>query len=258
MKKLIIIIALAVALCGGCKPKDVVTIRIPGTSEQVLFRLIPAGSFMMGSPLLETDREIDEGPQHQVTISKQFYIGVYEVTQAQWLAVMGDNPSSFVASGNPVENVSWNDCQAFITKLNAMDIGLFRLPTEAEWEYACRANSSTRYYFGDDLLYNDIGDYAWNKDNSLSTTHPVGQKGANAWGLYDMHGNVWEYCSDWYGDYEDAAQIDPTGPSTGSYRVSRGGSWYYNPRYCRAASRSNSTPIDYEDYIGFRIVMMAP
>ena len=169
MRKLIIILALAAVLCGGCGPKEEIVLTIPGTTAQIVMRLIPAGTFNMGSPDWEVDRDADEGPRHLVTITEPFYIGVYEVTQEQWDAVMGNNPSYFAASGNPVELVSWNDCQALITELNTKGIGTFRLPTEAEWEYACRAGNTARFSFGDDLAYAEIGDYAWYNNNSSGT-----------------------------------------------------------------------------------------
>ena len=154
--------------------------------------LIPAGTFTMGSPSNEKDRTIDE-VQHQVTLTKDFYIGKYEVTQAQWQAVMGSNPSSFSGDNNPVELVSWNNCQEFITKLNQMGQGTFGLPTEAEWEYSYRAGTTTAFYWGEDTGYSQIGQYAWYSSNSSSKTHEVGQKLPNAWGMHDMIGNVNEW-----------------------------------------------------------------
>ena len=259
MKRLVIILALTAILCGGCAPKQEIALTIPGTTVQLMMRLIPAGTFNMGSPDDEADRESDEGPQHWVTITEPFYIGVYEVTQAQWEAVMGSNPSFFEASGNPVETVSWEDCQIFINELNTKGIGTFRLPTEAEWEYACRAGSITRFSFGNDLAYSKAGDYAWHWGNSSDTAHTVGQKEPNAWGLYDMHGNVFEWCSDWYGAYDVASQTDPTGPSSGSNRVLRGSSWSLLPKYCRSAFRNYfNMPAFKQSYVGFRLVRTAP
>ena len=160
------------------------------------FMLIPAGTFMMGSE----KGYADEKPQHRVTISRPFYLGKYEVTQAQWEAVMGNNPSRFDGRNNPVEQVSWEDVRVFIARLNAHEGHTrYRLPTEAEWEYAARAGSTSAYSFGDDAAR--LGQYAWYGDNSGKTTHPVGQKLPNAWGLHDMHGNVWEWVQGWYGDY---------------------------------------------------------
>jgi len=254
MRKLVILFALLVFLCGGCAPKSLITLRIPDSDAQIMMKLIPAGTFNMGSLDLEVSREEDEGPRHSVTITEPFYIGVYEVTQEQWEAVMGDNPSYYVAPGNPVERVSWEDCKDFITELNTKGIGTFRLPTEAEWEYACRAGSSTRYCFGDDLAYAEIGDYAWYLNNSSDATHIVGKKKSNVWGLYDMHGNVWEWCNDYYGAYEDTQQTDPLGPSTGSERVLRGGCFANFPGECRSAFRLYATSTVSDTGIGFRLV----
>jgi formylglycine-generating enzyme required for sulfatase activity len=176
--------------------------------------LIRPGKFMMG--------EGDD--RHEVTISKPFYMGVTEVTQAQYEAVMGTNPSDFKGATNPVEIVSWNDAAEFCKKLSEKTRQAVRLPTEAEWEYACRAGTQTAFSFGDDP--SALGDYAWWAKNSAKTTHPVGQKKPNAWGLYDMHGNVWEWCADWYEAYPKGSVTDPSGPAIGDRRVLRGGSWY--------------------------------
>ncbi len=233
-----------------------ISFRFPGsTSVQLDMELIRAGTFAMGSPSWETDRYSDEGPQHQVTISQSIYMGIYEVTQAQWAAVMGTYPSRFgYIPDNPVEQVSWEDCQKFITKLNTMGIGTFRLPTEAEWEYACRAGSTTRFPWGEDSNYVQTGQYAWYYDNSGSRTNPVGQKKANSWGLYDMHGNVGEWCSDWFGSYSADAQTDPKGAASGSYRVVRGGAWDSSQRGCRPSYRFCNTPSLAFGNVGFRLV----
>ena len=216
---------------------------------------IPPGEFMMGSPSDEWGRDSVEHPQHTVRITRGFWLGKYEVTQAQWQSVIGSNPSHFKGDGSlPVEQVSWDDCQEFLRKPNArVKGGRFRLPTEAEWEYACRAGTSTRFGFGDSD--GDLGDYAWYGDNSGSKTHRVGEKKPNAWGLHDMHGNVCEWCEDWYGDYPSGTVTDPTGPSSGSYRVNRGGSWINYPRYCRSARRNRLTPEDRDGTLGFRVVL---
>jgi formylglycine-generating enzyme required for sulfatase activity len=223
----------------------------------------------MGSPDTEEDRGDDEGPQ-QVTLDG-FWVGEYQVTQEQWTAVMGSNPSYFQGGQNgipagtntdnsPVEQVSWNDCQTFITALNAhiMTTGqgaaMFRLPTEAEWEYACRAGTTTRFYWGNDLSYTAVGNYAWNYGNSGNQTRGVGLLLPNAWGLYDMSGNVYEWCQDWYGPYLGAAQTNPTGPASGSYRVLRGGSWSSPVSYCRSAYRHFSIPDRTYYCFGFRVV----
>jgi formylglycine-generating enzyme required for sulfatase activity len=206
------------------------------------FVLIPAGTFMMGSPDSDPDALDREKPAHQVTQSQAFYLGKYPVTQAQWEAVMGANPSAFKGADRPVENVSWDDVQAFMQKLNEREgVDHYRLPTEAQWEYACRAGSSTRYYFGDDAARLD--DYAWYEENSDHQTHPVGQKHPNAWGLYDMHGNVWEWVQDWYGGYTANPVTDPIGPTTGAVRrVVRGGSWLVTARFARSAYRLGRPP----------------
>ncbi len=167
--------------------------NLPQNAKPLELILIPAGTFMMGSPDNEKDRDDGEGPQHKVTISNDFYLGKYPVTQAQWEAVMGNNPSHFKGNPNhPVKCISWHYCQKFIDRLNGMGIGKFRLPTEAEWEYACRGGTTTRFYWGDDLDYKDIEKYAWFSKNSGGTTHEVGLKESNAFGLYDMSGNVFE------------------------------------------------------------------
>ncbi len=216
---------------------------------------IPPGEFVMGSPSSEANRDDDE-TQHTVRITQGFWMGKYEVTQAQWQAVMGSNPSQFTGDGKlPVEQVSWDDCQEFVKKLSQRAGGTFRLPTEAEWEYACRAGSTTAYCFGDDV--SRLSDYAWYDENSGNGTHPVGQKKPNAWGLYDMHGNVWEWCEDWLGDYPSGAVTDPTGPSSGSYRVFRGGSWHHDPRRCRSAIRLRYTPVHRNIVLGFRVALPA-
>ena len=238
-------------------PPAQITIQLPdlpinATPFKMVY--IPAGEFTMGSPDNEKDRSAIEGPQHRVTITPPFYMGMYEVTQAQWQAVMGSNPSSFKGGNLPVESVSWNDCQEFIKKLNTLGQGIFRLPTEAEWEYACRAGTVTRFYWGDDNDYSQIGQYAWYSSNSGSQTHEVGKKLPNAWGLFDMSGNVWEWCQDWYSDYTSDRQTDPQGPSTGSYKVFRGGSWGNDPGYCSSAHRNSNNPDYRGNSVGFRVV----
>ena len=223
------------------------------------FVLIPAGTFQMGST--GRDAYDDEKPVHQVTISRAFYLGTYEVTQGQWQAVMGSNSNPSVFKGDlnlPVENVSWDDVQAFIRKLNDREGGTrYRLPTEAEWEYAVRAGSTTAYSFGDDA--GRLGDYAWYAGNAGTKTHPVGQKRPNAWGLYDMHGNVWEWVQDWYGAYVAAAVPDPPGPASGSGRVIRGGGWGYYSGGCRSATRYGyNAPSDRGGSLGFRLLRTVP
>jgi formylglycine-generating enzyme required for sulfatase activity len=221
--------------------------------------LIPAGQFLMGSSDSDKDARGAEKPQHQVRITKPFYLGKYEVQQEQWEAVMGNNPSYFKGPKNPVEAVSWNDCQHFLDKLNKRQgnpAGKFVLPTEAKWEYACRAGSKTRYCFGDDA--SKLDEYAWYGKNSDGKTHPVGEKKPSAWGLYDMHGNVWEWCQDWYGDgyYAKSPTDDPTGPATGSYRVIRGGSWISPAGGCRSAGRCRFLPGIRFYFLGFRVSLV--
>ena len=212
------------------------------------FILIPGGSFQMGS----NDGESDEKPVHRVTVSS-FYMLSTEVTQRMWKEIMGNNPSNWKGDDLPVETVSWNDCQEFIRKLNSQYPGHnYRLPTEAEWEYACRAGTTTRFYSGD--RDSDLDGVGWYDGNSSSKTHPVGQKRLNSWGLYDMHGNVWEWCQDWKGDYPSGSVTDPKGPSSGSYRVLRGGSWGNGPWYCRSAYRTGSNPDSRSYNLGFRLV----
>jgi len=199
-------------------------------------RLIQPGTFLMGSE----KGAGDEKPVHRVTIAKPFYLGVCEVTQEQYEAVMGTNPSRFKGPNRPVESVSWQDAQELCRRLSEREGVKYRLPTEAEWEYACRAGSSTEYCFGDSQA--GLGDYAWFKENSGGTTHDAGQRKANAWGLHDMHGNVWEWCADWYGEYTTSDAEDPRGPRSGEYRVLRGGSWYRDPEGQRSALRHYFEP----------------
>jgi formylglycine-generating enzyme required for sulfatase activity len=178
-------------------------------------------------------------------------LGKYEVTQQQWMAVMGDNPSKFKGRSNPVEQVSWDDVQDFIRRLNQKEgTNKYRLPTEAEWEYAARAGTTSTWSFGDDA--SDTGRYAWYRDNR---THPVGQKQPNAWGLHDMHGNAYEWVQDWYDDgyYARSPGTDPKGPSTGAFRVLRGGGWGDSARFLRSASRSYNAPDSRPGDLGFRL-----
>jgi len=213
------------------------------------FTLIPAGEFMMGSNEYEREK-----PIHKVNIRKSFYLGTYPVTQKEWKAVMGTSPSDFKGDNLPVEQVSWNDVQDFIKKLNEKEGGnKYRLPTEAEWEYSARAGKTTSYSFGDEE--SKLGDYAWYYANSGSKTHEVGQKKPNPWGLYDMHGNVWEWVQDIYHDSYSGASTDGSAwEGSGSYRVIRGGSWNDDGRYCRSAGRSNSVPVNRFNYLGSRLL----
>jgi formylglycine-generating enzyme required for sulfatase activity len=228
------------------------------------FVLIPAGSFMMGSKLSPDEivqkygREAkwwkDQHPQHKVTISNPFYLHSTQVTQGLWQEVMGGNPSKFKDCGDdcPVENVSWYDAQEFISKLNDKEgTDKYRLPTEAEWEYACRAGTTSEFSFGDDPT--KLAEYAWYFDNSDKKTHPVRQKKTNPWGLYDMHGNVWEWCQDWHGDYSSNPVVDPQGPDKGGGRVLRGGSWFVSAGFIRSACRDWDYPVNPFYSYGFRI-----
>ncbi len=212
---------------------------------------VDGGTFQMGATSEQGSDAYDrEKPVHQVTLSP-YYIGETEVTQELWQAVMGKNPSSFKGNLLPVENVSWKDCQSFIEKLNKKTGLQFRLPTEAEWEYAARGgNKSQGYKYSGS---NNLSDVAWYTDNSGSSTHDVKTKQANELGIYDMSGNVWEWCQDWYGSYSAGSQTNPTGASSGSNRVSRGGSWSYYARYCRVASRGLNWPVNRFYNLGLRL-----
>jgi formylglycine-generating enzyme required for sulfatase activity len=242
---------------------------------------IPPGTFRMGSATNEVDRYDNEGPQTAVTISRGFWMGKYLVTQGEYLAMMGSNWSFFngvrqdypqpgtntdfgIDLNRPVENVSWYDATNYCGQLTQQKRAEgriaahceYRLPTEAEWEYACRAWTSTRFSYGDDLTYTNLANYAWYGNNSVGTTHPVGQKLPNPWGLYDMYGNVWEWCQDWWSDsLPGGIVMDPQGPATTGRRAFRGGSWYDLGRYCRSAGRSGRNPSFLTGNIGFRVVL---
>ena len=214
---------------------------------------VEAGSFNMGATP-EMEKPADrEKPVHRVTLTNNYYIGKYEVTQALWQAVMGSNPSYFKGDDLPVEKVSWNDCQDFISKLNAMTGKRFRLPTEAEWEYAARGGKKSRGYQYSGS--NTLGDVAWYGDNSGPKTHAVGTKQPNELGIYDMTGNVMEWCQDWYGSYSSSPQTNPTGAVRGSFRVVRGGSWYLSARECRSSFRYSNAPDDRYIGLGLRLVL---
>ncbi len=215
----------------------------------------------MGSPDSDSDARDWEKPPHQVKVNS-FAIGKYPVTQAQYEAVMGTNPSHFSNNPqNPVEMVNWNDAQAFCQKLSQITGKTYRLPTEAEWEYACRAGTTTRFYFGDDA--GQLEDYAWYDGNSQNTTHPVGQKKPNAWGLYDMSGNVWEWCEDdWHDNYigapTDGSAWFIKNDNRSHHKCLRGGSWYFNPNDCRSANRLRCSPGYVNDNLGFRVACVSP
>lgn len=262
---------------GGVGQTATVTVfdRVNGLDKQVKVEMVePAegemvwiepGTFQMGSPDSESGRDNYEGPVHEVTISRGFYLGQYEVTQGQWESVMGTRPwqgRAYSGSNYPAVYVSWEDAQEFIRRLNASGgQNVYRLPTEAEWEYACRAGTTTRWSFGDDE--SQLTHYAWYRDNAWDVGerygHLVGTKRANPWGLYDMHGNVWEWVQDWYhsGYYNFSPSVDPAGPSSGSYRVVRGGSFDYDARYVRSANRDFGSPSARVSRIGFRLLRQA-
>ena len=224
---------------------------------------IPAGRFTMGSPSNEVGRYSVEDSLTKVTITRPFWLGKYEVTQREWEELMDTNPSYWKDPDLPVETVTWFEAIEFCEKLTEREEAAGRLPdgyeyslpTEAQWEYACRAGTSTRFYYGDDPGYTQLGKYAWYRDNSLRT-HPVGLKLPNAWGLHDMYGNVWEWCMDWYSSsYPGGSVNDPKGATRARGRVFRGGSWSYNAVSCRSAYRSRSNPTIRINSIGFRVVL---
>jgi len=244
--------ALPPAALAALPPAALAKIPPLRNSIGVELKLLPGGGFTMG----QAGGESDETP-HQVTLTKPVYIGVYEVTNAQWKRVMGSVPSHWQDADRPVEQVSWEDAVEFCRKLSALPAErqagrVYRLPTEAEWEYACRAGTDTKYSFGDDE--SRLDEYGWYDGNSGNQTHPVGKKKPNGWGLFDMHGNVWEWCSDLYGEYPKGAVTDPQGPSGASARVFRGGSWLSTARYCRSANRSGSGP-SFRPSLGFRLAL---
>ena len=214
---------------------------------------VEAGTFKMGATAEMKNPWVLEKPTHKVTLTNDYYIGKYEVTQALWQAVMGSNPSYFKGDNLPVEQVSWNDCQEFLSKLNRITGKTFRLPTEAEWEYAARGGKKSRgcQYSGS----NNLSDVAWYWDNSGSKTHAVGSKQSNELGIYDMSGNVWEWCQDWHGRYSKSSQTNPTGATSGSGRVSRGGCWIGDAGLCRSSYRSDDAPDDRNSDLGFRLVL---
>ena len=214
---------------------------------------VEAGTFTMGATSEMKDPWDDEKPAHQVTLTNDYYIGKYEVTQALWQAVMGNNPSNFKGDNLPVENVSWKDCQKFLSKLNNTTGKSFRLPTEAEWEYAARGGKKSRGYQYNGS--NNLSDVAWYDDNSGKKTHAVGTKQPNELGIYDMSGNVWEWCQDRYGKYSSSSQVNPTGANSGSYRVLRGGSWCSSARVCRSSYRYGSTPGNRDGNLGLRLIL---
>lgn len=235
----------------ACVPAPTSRIDL-GDGVKMEFVLISPGSFAMGSPTEVGDG--DEYPLHQVTITEPFYLGKYEVTQEQWIQMMTANPSHFKGSKLPVDSVSWNDCQRFLQKLAAKTGHTFLLPTEAQWEYACRAGSADRWTFGDQPAH--LGEYAWFEGNAEGRTHPVGQKKANAWGIHDLHGNLSEWCADWYvNPYPPGDATNPRGPAQGDARIIRGGAWGDDAINVRSAYRSANGPDGANDGVGFRCVM---
>jgi sulfatase modifying factor 1 len=236
-----------------CVPKQIVRLN---DGVEMSFAFIPPGSFLMGSPEDEPQRSDDE-TEHRVTLTQGFWLGVHQVTQVQWKAVMGGNPSRFKGDNRPVEMVSWDDCQEFVKKLGKR----FRLPTEAEWEYACRAGTTTPFHFGetistDQANYN--GNYTYGRGKKgvfREKTTSVGSFPANPWGLFDVHGNVWEWCQDWFGDYPTEDKKDPVGSNTGTARVLRGGSWNGAPGYCRSAYRYRGGPGHRRGLYGCRVLL---
>ena len=231
---------------------DVITIPV---KDGICIEMVKVegGTFMMGATSEMKNPNSNEKPVHQVTLTNDYYMGKYEVTQALWQAVMGSNPSEYKGDNLPVETVSWNDCQKFISKLNSLTGRMFRLPTEAEWEYAARGGKESRGYQYSGS--SNISDVAWYDENSGSKTHPVGTKQANELGIYDMTGNVWEWCSDWYSSYSSSSQTNPTGSDSGSARVSRGGGWNCNASYCRLSVRFYYTPDFRLDILGLRLAL---
>jgi formylglycine-generating enzyme required for sulfatase activity len=213
---------------------------------------IPPGEFTMGTPDNESGRQKDEGPVHKVTIKSPFYIGKFEVTQAQYESIMGTNPSKFKGDDLPVDSITWGEAIEFCRKMSELTGHKYRLPTEAEWEYACRASTKTTFFWGNDFDES----YGWYRKNSGGTSHPVGEKSPNAWGLYDMCGNIEEWCVDWYKkSYKNKEhEIDPQGPSSGTLRVRRGGCWQHSIPCLRSGNRFYFDPDERSNQIGFRIV----
>ncbi|MBQ9771104.1 MAG: SUMF1/EgtB/PvdO family nonheme iron enzyme [Lentisphaeria bacterium] len=255
-------------------------VELPGGHILEMVQIEP-GTFTMGSPAGREENTFlyftktvgeelgrwDDEKQHQVTLTKRFYLGKYPVTQKEYQAVMGNNPSKFKGDNLPVEQVSWDDAKSFCSKLNDLKRNelpagyRFDLPTEAQWEYACRAGTTTALNNGLNLTSvnsrcSNLEEVAWYDENSDGKTHPVGQKKPNAWGLYDMHGNVYEWCNDWNSNYPSRAVTDPTGPDLGSRRVIHGGSWYSTAQRCRSAFRLSSYPADQYSYVGFRVALV--
>ena len=233
---------------GECSDGSVKKFTVNGVSFKMI--AVEGGTFHMGSN--DGESESDEKPVHSVTLSR-YYIGQTEVTQALWKAVMGGNPSCFTGDNLPVEKVSWYDCQEFISRLNQLTGEKFRLPTEAEWEFAARGGNQSKGYIYSGS--NEIDDVAWYRDNASCETQPVATKQANELGIYDMSGNVWEWCQDWYGSYSSSAQTNPTGPTSGCFHVLRGGCWNINVERCHAAYRDSDIPSLKSTSVGLRLAL---
>ncbi len=221
--------------------------------------LIPAGNFTMGSPPYEASRR-DGERQHAVTLTRSFYLGSTEVTQRQWAQVMEENPSFFEGEDLPVETITWEQAVKFCRRLSAAEQHAYRLPTEAEWEYACRAGTVTPFHTGATIGFAEAnfdarktyGDGVAGEFRESTT--PAGSFPPNAWGLHEMHGNVWEWCADWHGDYPRGAVVNPQGPATGTTRIVRGGCWINDPGICRSANRGDTVPVSWNFHFGFRVV----
>ncbi len=257
MKQMRIVLAMALVsglLPGGGDAQEEITVELPGRAT-MNFVWVEPGTFLMGSPFEAPEyRYAAERPQHQVEITEGFYLGKYEITQEQWQAVMGRNPSYRPGADRPVEQFTWEAVQTFVHRLNqAAGDSLYRLPTEAEWEYAARAATTTRWSFGDDE--SRLVNHAWYlSNNDPEGPKEVGLKQPNPWGLHDMHGNVWEWVQDWHGDYSSASQVDPAGPASGTHRVVRGG--LFNG-HVRSAFRGLLEPYFGRSGIGARLLLEA-
>ncbi|MGC4073314.1 MAG: formylglycine-generating enzyme family protein [Nibricoccus sp.] len=258
------LIVLTLALRGQTGEAEKAALQSPLPATQTLdlgdgvtmnFALIPRGTFWMGSN--EEAGDGDESPEHKVGISQPFYLGTCEVTQAQWEKIMGANPSRFRGELLPVDTVSWNDAQRFLAALSKKTGRTCMLPTEAQWEYACRAGTRAPWSFG--AQPGAAADFAWGAENAEGATHPVGLKKPNPWGLHDMHGNVWEWCADWYEKhtYSKTADVDPKGPVSGDGRILRGGAWGDEPDGMRSAVRNCNGPDGANHGIGLRVLLIA-
>jgi formylglycine-generating enzyme required for sulfatase activity len=248
-----------VAVQPGSKAGEILNLPL-GDGVEMQFAWCPPGTFLMGSPKEELERQ-DNETQHRVTLTQGYWLGIHPVTQAQWRAIMGSNPSSFKGDTLPVETVSWDGCQEFVKKLGQKAGRRFRLPTEAEWEYACRAGTTSPFHFGETISTDQAnydGNYTYGQGKEgidRKETTPVGSFPANAWGLKDMHGNVSQWCQDWYGPYSSDDIKDPKGSNNGPVRVLRGGSWHDGPSICRSSCRRWSDPGGFFIYYGCRVLL---